>query len=103
VSDAAALAAAPPPPPTAAIETPVLARESGGLWLQIGAFSSAESAESFRDHVGRELTWLNEPIQVSSRDGMHRVRLGPYRNVDEAAAIGDKVRRTLGVAPLLVR
>jgi hypothetical protein len=31
------------------------------------------------------------------------VRIGPYRNAGEAAAIGDKVRRSLGVAPLLVR
>jgi len=104
VSDTVATLAPPPspPPPAAVVETPVLAREGAQVWLQIGAFSSLDSAESFRDHVGRELTWLNEPIQVASRDGMHRVRLGPYRNPDEAAAIGDKVRRTLGVAPLLV-
>ena len=36
------------------------------------------------------------------RDGLHRVRLGPYRNSDEATAIGEKVRRSLGVAPVLV-
>lgn len=101
VSDELAAASLPPPPPMASVETPVVAREGIALWLQLGAFSSAESAESFRDHVGRSLDWLLEPIAIASRDGMHRVRIGPYRNAEEAAAIGDKVRRSLGVAPVL--
>ena len=52
-----------------------------------------------------ELSLLNEragePVQVSARDGVQRVRLGPYRNRDEALAIADKVRQTLGFAPTL--
>ena len=90
-------------PPVANVQSPIVDREPSGLWLQIGAFSSSEGAESFRDHVTRELSWLLEPVQIASRDGMHRVRLGPYRNAEEAAAIGDKVRRSLGIAPVLVR
>jgi rare lipoprotein A len=91
----------PPPPPAARVETPVVAREGTALWLQLGAFSSLESAESFRDHVGRELPWVLEPIDITSRDGLHRVRLGPYRNNEEAAAIADKARRSLGIAPVV--
>lgn len=102
-SDELTAASLPPPPPLALVETPVIAQEASGLWLQLGAFSSADAAESFREHVARELTWLLEPINIASRDGMHRVRIGPYRNPEEAAAIGDKVRRSLGVAPVLVR
>ena len=103
VSDALTVTSLPPPPPVATFETPVIAQEGSGLWLQLGAFSSADGAESFREHVTRELPWLLEPINIASRDGMHRVRIGPYRNAEEAAAIGDKVRRSLGVAPVLVR
>ncbi len=96
----AAVAAAPAPAPApAAIETPLVAQEPLGLWIQLGAFSSRESAESFRDHATRELSWMREPVSIASRDGMHRVRLGPYRNRDEAAAIADKVRESLGFAP----
>jgi len=77
--------------------TPVVAQEPAGLWIQLGAFSSAEGARSFRDHVTRELDWLYEPVQVSYRDGVHRVRLGPYRTRDEASAIAGKVERSLGI------
>jgi rare lipoprotein A len=88
----------PPLPPPAMVVTPVVAQESGGLWVQLGAFGSAESAQSFRDHVTRELTWLYEPVQVSYQNGVHRVRLGPYRNRTEAAAIAEKVEQSLGIS-----
>jgi rare lipoprotein A len=101
VTDELAAARLPPPPAAPTVETPMVAVDGQQLWLQLGAFSSVESAEGFRSHVSRELAWLLEPIQVASRDGMHRVRIGPYRNSEEAAAIGDKVRRSLGIAPVL--
>jgi len=103
-SETVALTPAPVTTPTApVVKTPVVAAEGAGMWLQLGAFSSLEGAESFRTHVMSQLTWVNEPIEIASHEGLHRVRLGPYRNLDEAAAIGDKVRRTLGVAPALIQ
>jgi rare lipoprotein A len=91
----------PPPPAPLVAETPVITQEAAGLWLQLGAFSSRDGADAFRDKMTRDLAWNLEPIQLTVRDGLHRVRLGPYRNRDEAAAIADKVRETLGFAPTL--
>ncbi len=111
-------ASAPPPPPpgpvatplaatdlpqprAAEVTTPMLAAEAAGLYLQLGAFSSADYAESFRDHIARQLPWLLEPIQVAASGSLHRVRLGPYRTREEAQAIADKVRSSLDIAPLI--
>jgi rare lipoprotein A len=91
-----------PPPTTALVETAVVTQEPGGLWLQLGAFASRESADSFRDKMIRDLAWNNEPLQVYSREGLHRVRMGPYRNRDEAGAIASKVRQSLGFEPALI-
>jgi rare lipoprotein A len=93
--------AAPVPPPV--VETAVLTQETSGLWLQLGAFGSRESADLFKARMTRELSWNLEPVQVLSRDGLHRVRMGPYRSRDEASAIADKVRDTLGFDPAVVR
>ncbi len=114
--------AAPPPPPAAApatgtvvtplrpeapvprpaeVETPLVAAGAGGLFLQLGAFSSVDNAESFRAHLSRELPWLYEPIQVASAGGLHRVRLGPYRTREEAQAIADKIRASLDFTPVI--
>jgi rare lipoprotein A len=84
------------------VETAVVTQEPGGLWLQLGAFSSRESADAFRDKMTRDLAWNNEPLQVHTAGGMHRVRMGPYRNRDEAGAIAGKVRDSLGFSPPLV-
>ena len=95
-------------PPAAAVampsvQTAMIAQDPGGLWLQLGAFSSAEGADAFRQKMARELPWLLEPLQVVPRDGLHRVRAGPYKNRDEAAAIAAKLRESLGYAPLLTQ
>jgi len=52
--------------------------------------------------VTRDLTWIFEPIQVVQRDGLARVRLGPYRSRDEAEAIAAKLRDSLGYAPSII-
>jgi len=90
-----------PPPVQIAVETPVVVEEAAAIWVQLGAFASRDGAESFRTRVARELSWNNEPVQTSARDGIYRVRLGPYRNREEALAIAGKVRRTLGFDPTL--
>jgi len=92
-----------PAPPATTIETPLVAREGGGLWIQLGAFSSAEAAESFREKAVRDLPWILEPLQVVQRDGLARVRLGPYRNRDEAEAIAAKIRASLGDASAIIQ
>jgi rare lipoprotein A len=89
-------------PNAAFVETPMVTPETAGLWLQLGAFSSVEGAEAFRDHATRELTWMLEPIVITQSQGLHRVRLGPYKSREEAGAIADKVRQTLGVAPAVI-
>ena len=97
--------AAPPAPALAPkapmIETAVVAPDSGGLYLQLGAFSSVENAESFRAKMARDLTWLLEPIQILPRDALYRVRLGPYKTRDEAQVIADKIRESLDFAPVI--
>ena len=91
-----------PTPAPPSVETPLVSQEGAAIWLQLGAFSSEEGAQSFRDKVARELPWIHEPIEVSRGDGLTRVRLGPYRNREEASAIADKVRRSLGYAPAII-
>jgi len=92
-----------PRPPPPAIETGMVVEDDRALWLQLGAFSSRDGAEAFRDKAVRDLAWNNEPLDVSLHEGLYRVRLGPYRNRAEADAIADKVRTSLGYAPAVTR
>ncbi|MDR3221018.1 MAG: septal ring lytic transglycosylase RlpA family protein [Candidatus Accumulibacter sp.] len=86
--------AVPAPPPAAS--------ELKGVFLQLGAFSSADNAENLRAHLARELDWLSESIQVQSGDGVYRVQLGPYGNRADAGKVAEKIRIALGYQPSFV-
>lgn len=79
-----------------------VAAEAGGIYLQLGAFSGRDNAENFRSRVYQRLAWLNDAMQIFSRNGMFRLHLGPYRNRSEANAIAEKIRAELDFKPLVV-
>ena len=88
------------PVPTAVVASPIIP-ESGGLYLQLGAFGSMENAEIFRARMARELDWNREPLQVSRKDNLFRVRMGPYRSREEAEAIAAQVRLSHDFSPVI--
>ena len=73
-----------------------------GVFLQLGAFSNAENAESLRSHLSRELDWLNEAIQINAGGGIQRVQLGPYASRADAEKVAEKIRLALGYKPAFV-
>lgn len=73
-----------------------------GVFLQLGAFASADNAESLRSHLARELDWLSEEIGISAGSGMHRVHLGPYASRGDAERVAERIRLALGYKPTIV-
>ncbi len=88
------------PGPIAVVTSPIIP-EVGGLYLQLGAFSSMENAEIFRARLARELDWNREPLQVSRKDNLFRVRMGPYKSREEAEAIASQVRLSHDFSPVI--
>ena len=78
------------------------ATEARGVFLQLGAFSAREAAETFRVRVYRQLNWLSEAIQVVAGGAVFRLHLGPYRTQDEARSIADRIQAELNLRPVLV-
>ena len=78
---------------------PVSVSAQKGVFLQLGAFSSADNAESLRLHLARELDWLSETIEINAGGGMHRVHLGPYASRSDAEKVAEKIRLALGYKP----
>ena len=93
----AAPAPAPVPVPAATV-----ASEAKGVYLQLGAFSSQEGADSFRARIYRDLAWLSDNIQIVPAGAFHRLHLGPYRSQDEARPIADRIQAELSLRPLIV-
>jgi rare lipoprotein A len=78
------------------------ASETKGVFLQLGAFSSADNAENLRAHLARELDWLTESIHIQAGNGIYRVHLGPYGNRADAEKVAEKIRVALGYPPSFV-
>ena len=87
--------------PPAKPSTPA-ATATTGVYLQLGAFSARENAESFRARVYREVGWLNDSIEILPRDGLFRLQLGPYRDREQAGGMAERLRRDIELKPVFV-
>ena len=99
---AAKLTSAEDAPPPTPLQREVQKELQKGVFLQLGAFASADNAESLRLHLLRELDWLTEAIEVNGTGGVHRVHLGPYASRADAEKVAEKIRLALGYKPTFV-
>lgn len=73
-----------------------------GIYLQLGAFANPDNAENTRNHLARELDWLNEPIRIRTGGGIHRLHLGPYASRSDAEQVAERIRAALGQRPTVI-
>jgi rare lipoprotein A len=80
---------------------PLLAEQTPGFWLQLGAYRQRDGAESFRRRVAAEVTWLAERLAVFSDQSLFRLQAGPYASRDEAQLMSERLRSALQLVPLM--
>ncbi|MDR2165144.1 MAG: septal ring lytic transglycosylase RlpA family protein [Zoogloeaceae bacterium] len=73
-----------------------------GIFLQLGAFTSAENAENLRNHLSRELDWLTAPLRIHKTGNFHRLQLGPCADRASAEQIARRIESALGFTPAIV-
>ena len=95
--------------PVAAVEASAAADEAipaisdaKGVYLQLGAFSARENAETLRARLERELSWQGKGIDILPRKGLFRLHLGPYRDRDEAEGAAARIREALHLEPVVI-
>lgn len=91
---------APQPPVSPAARTAAM---EGGLYLQVGAFSSDQAAEQLRHQVQGlvQTPVFVSPVKIDART-LHRVRLGPVDSHDEAQQLMERLRLANLGTPALV-
>ena len=97
-------AAEPPQSPTPTQEPAPLpvTSDASGVYLQLGAFSMRDNAESFRARIYKDLSWLAQPMLVNAQGGIYRLHLGPYRTQDEARQVAERIRIELNLQPVVL-
>ncbi len=94
--------APPAPPPESADRQIPVATDSGGIYLQLAAFSARDNAEAYAGRLRADQAWLAPQLQVYVRDGLFRVQAGPFGNPDEARQAADRISQSLGIKPLVL-
>lgn len=102
---AAPVIAQPSAPETAVVvpaeRTMPLAADRGGMYLQLAAFGSKENADAYASRLRADVDWLAGQLQVQARDGLFRVRAGPYASPDSARQTAQRIGQVVGVRPVI--
>ena len=72
------------------------------VYVQVGAFSARETAESLHERMRRELDWLQEAGHIFLSAKLWRLQLGPYASRDAARRIAERIEAELALKPLIV-
>jgi rare lipoprotein A len=88
-----------PAPGAGAAQLPAIT-EAGRVFLQLGAFSSRENAESYLARLKAQADWL--ALQVFSSNGLYRVQAGPFANQNDARQAAERVAQALGIKSMML-
>ncbi len=88
--------------PVVAVQETLLQPTSiNGHYVQLGAFSAQDNAESFRGRLKAELAQLAEKLQIHPSDGLFRVRAGPFQTLAEASQVAAEIKNSLNIKTVL--
>lgn len=96
--------APPPPPPPATMTATSLtpsAPLSGGIYLQFGAFASADNANALAERVNTEIDESLGQARISHQPPLYKVVLGPFASKDMARQTAGILSTTVGYDPVL--
>lgn len=80
---------------------PTAPEPQGNIFLQLGAFSSQSSAESFLARMRTAFEGSGKQVELNSKDNLLRVHAGPYVTADEARRAAEKLQLRLGFKPFI--
>lgn len=101
-----AMTPAEPPPQAATDNKPAVLsdiQDKTGHYLQLGAFSSRDNAESLKAKLYRDLGDLGDRLVVRSSGNLHRLQLGPWADAGEARRIAEQLKVAFELPTMLVK
>ncbi len=88
-------------PAATTIPVDTVSSSVGKVFLQLGAFKSAQGAESFLSKMSAELGDSGKELKLYEKNGLTRVHLGPYASANEAHDAASSIAAKLGFKPLV--
>lgn len=76
-------------------------QDTGGIYLQLGAFSAYDNADNFLTRMRTELPSVST-LGIVTQDGLFKVHAGPYPDHAVARQAADKIAQALSIKPMLL-
>jgi rare lipoprotein A len=73
-----------------------------GLFLQMGAFSTQDTADVAKDRMTHQFDNVAEPFRVVKDGNLFKVHLGPFANREAATATAEKIKQATAFKPFTV-
>lgn len=99
--ESAPLEPAAPAPVAQAAAQPAAPAAKGNVYLQLGAFSTRQSAERFMEQMRARLGGLGRQLMLYQQDNKTRVHYGPYASEAEARNSRQALHDRLGFMPMV--
>lgn len=90
------------PEAVANLAPPLPSASGGGIYLQLGAFTSRVNAESFHASVHQEASAFADRIELIPSGDRFHLHAGPYDTVEEAKAAAASMGTKLKLKPFVV-
>ena len=75
--------------------------DTGGIYLQLGAFSAYDNADNFLARMRAQLPSISS-LGIMAKDGLFKVHAGPYLDQNMARQDADKIAQSLSIRPMLL-
>jgi rare lipoprotein A len=85
-----------------ALASEPIPQEPIGAYVQLGAFSTRDNANSFLLRMRVQLDWLSDNVGLYGRDGWYRVHAGPYADRDQATRIAERIEQSTELRPVII-
>ena len=87
--------------PVSGVADAPVTQDTGGIYLQLGAFSAYDNADNFLARMRTELPSVND-LGIVTQDGLFKVHAGPYPDHTVARQAADKIAQALSIKPMLL-
>lgn len=75
--------------------------DTGGIYLQLGAFSAYDNADNFLTRMRVALPSIRA-LGIVTKDGLYKVHAGPYSDHGVARQAADRIAQALSIKPIFL-
>ncbi len=88
--------------PTPTVQHSNHQEDANASYLQLAAFTTANSASDYLSHIQERLPWPDNAITIVEQNGLFKIHAGPYADPVLAQRAANAITQPLAINPLII-